>query len=156
MDKYSKILQDQGFKVTELDSKRPWGGFLRIDSSQIKQFNEIYFKGVKLPNQNLNLSPKILFIEPGKRFSWQVHDRRGELWRVLEGPIIVYLSEEDKLPENPRLFQVGEVIDVFKGLRHRIQALDNWGIVPEIWIHTEPDNPSDEEDIRRIQDDFGR
>jgi mannose-6-phosphate isomerase len=31
-----------------------------------------------------------------------------------------------------------------------------WGIIAEIWRHTDAENPSDEEDIVRVQDDFGR
>jgi len=42
------------------------------------------------------------------------------------------------------------------GTRHRLVGLDDWGIVAEIWIHSDPDKPSNEYDIRRISDDFGR
>ena len=40
--------------------------------------------------------------------------------------------------------------------RHRLIGLDGWGIVAEIWRHTDAENPSDEDDIVRVQDDFGR
>jgi hypothetical protein len=40
--------------------------------------------------------------------------------------------------------------------RHRLIGLDSWAIVAEIWQHTDIENPSNEEDIVRIQDDFGR
>ena len=43
-----------------------------------------------------------------------------------------------------------------KGERHRLIGLEGWGIVAEIWQHTDPENPSDEDDIVRLQDDFGR
>ena len=39
---------------------------------------------------------------------------------------------------------------------HRLVGLSNWGIIAEIWQHTDPEKPSDEEDIVRVQDDFGR
>jgi hypothetical protein len=29
-------------------------------------------------------------------------------------------------------------------------------LVAEIWQHTDPDHPSNEDDIVRVQDDFGR
>jgi hypothetical protein len=48
------------------------------------------------------------------------------------------------------------VITLKKGERHRLIGLSGWGKVAEIWQHTEPDNPSDEDDIIRLQDDFGR
>jgi len=35
------------------------------------------------------------------------------------------------------------------------EGIDGWGVVAEIWQHT-ASNPSDEEDIERLQDDFGR
>ncbi len=35
-------------------------------------------------------------------------------------------------------------------------GLDTFGIVAEIWQHTDPTNPSEEDDIVRLQDDFGR
>lgn len=42
------------------------------------------------------------------------------------------------------------------GMRHRLVGLDNWGVVTEIWQHTDVEHPSDESDIVRLQDDFGR
>jgi hypothetical protein len=43
-----------------------------------------------------------------------------------------------------------------QGERHRLIGLAGWGIVAEIWQHTDASNPSDEDDIVRVQDDFGR
>ena len=40
--------------------------------------------------------------------------------------------------------------------RHRLIGLDDYSVVAEIWQHTDPNNPSDEDDIIRVQDDFGR
>jgi hypothetical protein len=34
--------------------------------------------------------------------------------------------------------------------------MDNWGVVAEIWQHTDPAVPSDEDDIIRVQDDYNR
>jgi len=50
----------------------------------------------------------------------------------------------------------GDVIRLEKGERHRLVGLDGWGVLAEIWQHTDADNPSDEDDIVRVQDDFGR
>ena len=52
--------------------------------------------------------------------------------------------------------QTGEVIRLEKGQRHRLVGLDGWGMIAEIWQHTDPAKPSDENDIVRVQDDFGR
>ena len=50
----------------------------------------------------------------------------------------------------------GDIIRLKQGERHRLMGLDNWGIVAEIWQHIDVDNPSNEDDIVRVQDDFGR
>ncbi len=36
------------------------------------------------------------------------------------------------------------------------RSFEDWAVVAEIWQHTEKDNPSDEKDIVRINDDYGR
>ena len=44
-------------------------------------------------------------------------------------------------------------------LRHagvRLIGLEEWGMVAEIWQHTDDAHPSAEDDIVRVQDDFGR
>ena len=43
-----------------------------------------------------------------------------------------------------------------QGERHRLIGMNGWGVVAEIWQHTDPASPSDEDDIVRLQDDFGR
>jgi hypothetical protein len=35
-------------------------------------------------------------------------------------------------------------------------GLEGWGVVAEFWQHTDPDYPSDEDDIVRVQDDYSR
>jgi len=149
-------LAKQGFQVIAKDFERPWGGFFVIDEGQIKQFAETYFPHLadSLP-ENQKLSPKILVVGPQKRLSWQYHFRRAEVWRVVDGPIAVAQSDTDEQSE-PKTFQNGEFITLKQGERHRLIGLDNWGIVAEIWQHTDPENPSDESDIVRVQDDFKR
>ena len=49
----------------------------------------------------------------------------------------------------------GDQIKLEQGMRHRLVGLENYGVVAEIWQHTDS-VPSDEYDIIRIQDDFGR
>ena len=34
--------------------------------------------------------------------------------------------------------------------------MDEYAVVAEIWIHTDKDSPSEENDIVRVQDDFDR
>ena len=50
----------------------------------------------------------------------------------------------------------GEVIYFDNKERHRLVGLNKIGVVAEIWIHTDLNNPSDENDIVRISDDYKR
>ncbi|MDX2305202.1 MAG: phosphoheptose isomerase [Microscillaceae bacterium] len=149
-------LEKQGFTVVAQDFERPWGGFFVIDEGQIKQFAETYFPHLagSLP-ENQKLSPKILVVAPQKRLSWQYHFRRAEVWRVVDGPVAVAQSDTDE-EQTPLTYQNGEFITLRQGERHRLIGLSNWGVVAEIWQHTDPENPSDESDIVRVQDDFQR
>jgi mannose-6-phosphate isomerase len=52
--------------------------------------------------------------------------------------------------------EIGQVINLKCGERHRLVGTNGFGIVAEIWQHTDKNNPSDEDDIVRVQDDFGR
>lgn len=152
----SRELTRQEFTIIN-DETRPWGGFFVIDENQAKMFLEKYFatlnqKEVLADNK---LSPKILIVEAGKRLSWQYHHRRAELWKVIGGSAGVIRSENDE--ENPiEVFSTGDIIELKKGERHRLVGLSGWGIIAEIWQHTDKNQPSDENDIIRINDDFGR
>ena len=151
-----QILKEQGFEIIEEDLRRPWGGYFKISDSQIEKFIREYFSDAKIPNTHFNLSPKFMFWAPGGRLSWQVHDKRLELWKVVKGPAGVFLSETDQQPNQPEIFQQGDTISMKQGTRHRSSGLPNWAIIAEIWVHTNPDELSDEADIRRISDDYGR
>jgi hypothetical protein len=52
--------------------------------------------------------------------------------------------------------KIGEIIRLKQGQRHRLVGLNGWGMIAEIWQHTDASQPSDEDDIVRVQDDFGR
>ncbi|MFN8265241.1 MAG: hypothetical protein U0T11_04190 [Chitinophagaceae bacterium] len=156
-----KRIQDQiteeGFRIQSFDFDRPWGGFFVIDENQSDLFIETYFPTYKKEELMLGnkLSPKILVVAPDKRLSWQYHNRRAEIWRVVEGEVGVVVSDTDEENEL-NLFEPGEVIVLAMGERHRLVGLSDWGVIAEIWQHTDPENPSDESDIIRLQDDFGR
>jgi hypothetical protein len=53
-------------------------------------------------------------------------------------------------------YEPGALIVLKQGERHRLVGLDGWGVIAEIWQHTDASQPSDEDDIVRVQDDFGR
>jgi len=87
--------------------------------------------------------------------SWQYHHRRAEIWQVVEGTVGIKRSNTD---EEGELGEYGpkDQVKLQQGERHRLIGLAGWGIVAEIWQHTDASNPSDEDDIVRVQDDFGR
>lgn len=151
-------LEEKDLKISGEDFERPWGGFFRIADDNIEKFLSLYFSDVRMPFDisKLTVSPKILVVAPGKKLSWQVHERRSELWRVVRGPVGVYTSDTDIQPEKMDVCQEHELIELKLGTRHRLVGMDIWGVIAEIWVHSIPDNPSDENDIRRISDDFGR
>lgn len=155
-DKISNRLAEQGLRVTSVDFERPWGGFFVLDEGQINDFARLYFPHLtgKLP-ENQKLSPKILVVGPSKRLSWQYHFRRAEVWRVVDGPVGVAKNDTDE-ETRPQVYVQGEVITLRQGERHRLVGLGDWGVVAEIWQHTEPSAPSDESDIVRLQDDYAR
>ncbi|AMM52573.1 phosphoheptose isomerase [Rufibacter sp. DG15C] len=147
----------QGFAIANQDQTRPWGGFFVIEESQAQQFANTYFDGISVEDLKISgkLSPKILVVAPHKRLSWQYHHRRAEIWQVIQGTVGVVTSATDAEGELQKL-TAGDKITLQQGERHRLVGLEDWGILAEIWQHTDAANPSNEEDIVRVQDDFGR
>lgn len=150
-------LQQQGFRIAQQDQTRPWGGFFVIDETQAQQFADTYFNGLSVDQLRISgkLSPKVLLVAPQQRLSWQYHHRRAEIWQVVQGPVGVATSDTDEQGE-VKSYQVGERVILRQGERHRLVGLHNWGVLAEIWQHTDARQPSDEDDIVRVQDDFGR
>lgn len=156
-DRVGSMLQTQGFNIAAKDDTRPWGGFFVIDETQAQDFANQYFDGIDVDNLRIGgkLSPKILIVAPEARLSWQYHHRRAEIWQVVEGMVGIKRSNTD---EEGELKEYGpkDQVKLQQGERHRLIGLADWGIVAEIWQHTDASNPSDEDDIVRVQDDFGR
>ena len=156
-NKISEKLKFKNLKIVDKDIDRPWGGFFVIDEENSQVFANIYFDGLKIDKIKVSgkLSPKILIIAPNKRLSWQYHHRRSEIWKVVSGEIKVVTSHDD-IERKEEYLKEGNEISLSQGKRHRITGTDNYAVVAEIWIHTDKDNPSDEDDIVRVQDDYGR
>ena len=151
------ILSSKKLNVIDKDTDRPWGGFFVISEDNTQEFSNIYFNGLNTEKIKVSgkLSPKILIIAPNKRLSWQYHHRRSEIWKVVNGQIKVVTSHDD-VERKEKILKKGDEISLYKGERHRIIGLEDYAVVAEIWIHTDKDNPSDENDIVRVQDDFDR
>lgn len=149
-------LINMGFRIVSNDLARPWGGFLVIDDSQTAWFLETFFQDLETDfGKNQKLSPKILMVSPQKRLSWQYHLRRSEVWKLVAGEAGVIRSSTDQ-PNPIQILEKGKTIILANQERHRLVGLNGVGIVAEIWQHTDPQNPSDEQDIIRLADDFGR
>jgi mannose-6-phosphate isomerase len=152
-----KVIESFGFSVISFDFDRPWGGFLVIDETQAQEFSNKFFKGLDVNTLKIGgkLSPKILIVKPAARLSWQYHNRRAEIWQVYKGSAGIIRSDSD-VENEMKVFNEGDQIVLQQGERHRLIGLDDYSIVAEIWQHTNKNNPSDEDDIIRVQDDFGR
>lgn len=152
-----KQLLSEGFTFERTDFNRPWGGFFVINETHVAAFVERYFSGSDFNNLvgGRKVSPKILVVAPGKRLSWQYHHRRSEVWRVAGGEVGIVRSFTDEQREVVHL-RAGEQVVLRTGERHRLVGLNGYGFVAEIWQHINPDHPSDEDDIVRLQDDFNR
>ena len=152
-----EILSSKKLNVIDKDTERPWGGFFVISEDNAQEFSNIYFNGLNTEELKISgkLSPKILIIAPNKRLSWQYHHRRSEIWKVVKGEIKVVTSHDDVVRKE-QILKEGDEIRLSRGERHRIIGLEEYAVVAEIWIHTDKDNLSDENDIVRVQDDFER
>lgn len=108
--------------------QRPWGGFEVLSDAADHKV-------------------KRLTVEPGKRLSYQRHAHRAEHWFVVAGDGVVTLDGQ-ALP-----VRAGTAVDVGTRAAHRIE---NTGSVPLVFIEVQHGTSFEEDDIERLEDDFGR
>jgi mannose-6-phosphate isomerase len=108
--------------------RRPWGEYWVLEDAE----------GWKV---------KRIDVLPGKRLSYQKHARRAEHWMIVRGTARVTLDGEE-LDRGP-----GEVVDVPVGTAHRIE---NRGREVLTFIEIQRGDYFGEDDIVRLEDDFGR
>ena len=89
---------------------------------------------------------KRLYIKPNEKISLQYHNHRNEHWVVVFGCGVVELGDLTKE------VQVGDYIFVPSNSRHRVSGGNDGIMIIEIQLG----KICDEEDIVRIQDDYGR
>ena len=65
-------------------------------------------------------------------------------------------TSDDDVERYNRELGMGEIVRLRQGERHRLIGLETFGVISEIWQHTDAQHPSDESDIVRVQDDFAR
>lgn len=90
---------------------------------------------------------KRITVEPGNRLSYQKHFKRAEHWVVVEGEGIVILDGKKKS------LKKGESIDIPREAAHRI---GNAGEKPLVFIEIQYGDYFGEDDIVRLEDDYGR
>ena len=90
---------------------------------------------------------KRLVVHPGKRLSYQTHARRAEHWFVVSGTATVTLDGEDVQVE------AGQAVDIGLGAAHRVANQTGDDLV---FIEVQIGDYFGEDDIVRLEDDFGR
>ena len=108
--------------------RRPWGTFTVLDEGD-------------------TFKVKRIEVLPGKRLSYQKHAQRAEHWVVVEGTARVTLDDRDIIVEK------GGAIDIPIGSAHRVE---NPGDDLLVFIEVQRGSYFGEDDIIRLQDDFGR
>jgi mannose-6-phosphate isomerase len=124
-------IQSFGVSYTDLSprfDRRPWGTFTVLDEA---------------PTYKV----KRLEVLPGKRLSYQKHAKRSEHWMAVSGSARVTLDGREII------LSEGETVDVPAGVAHRIE---NVGETLLVFIEIQTGTYFGEDDIVRLQDDFGR
>ena len=115
--------------TTANSEERPWGSYTVLDEGE-------------------NYKVKRIEVSPEMRLSYQRHSRRSEHWYVVCGTAKVTLNGEEKL-----VFP-GEAIDIRAHDAHRVENPDR--SEPLVFIETQTGDYFGEDDIERLDDDFGR
>ena len=108
---------------------RPWGKFTILDEGNAYKVKRIE-------------------VFPGKRLSYQKHARRSEHWFIVAGTARVTLDSEIVVVTS------GGSIDIAVGTAHRVENPDE--TAPLVFIETQTGDYFGEDDIVRLEDDFGR
>jgi len=107
---------------------RPWGNYTVIHDR---------------PNHKV----KTITVEPMRRLSYQTHEKRSEYWVIVSGTGTVTLDGITSLAVG------GDAFIIEQGIAHRIE---NPGTEPLVFIEVQLGVYFGEDDIVRIEDDFGR
>ena len=107
---------------------RPWGGYIVLIDDE-------------------NYKVKKLIINPKKRFSLQYHHKRTETWTIVKGKLEITIGEKKGI------YSYGQTVSVPVGTLYRIE---NIGDEPAEIIEVQTGTYFGEDDIVRLEDDFGR
>ena len=115
-------------KKQKTEDRRPWGCYKIISETPHYKIKEVT-------------------VFPGKRMSLQRHRHRAEHWYILSGKALVNLNNE----EFP--LKSGQSIDIPQGATHRMANPESEDL---IYIELQTGDYFGEDDIERLEDDFGR
>jgi len=90
---------------------------------------------------------KCIWVNPGKRLSYQRHKFRAEHWFIVAG------SAQVTVDDSVRKMGPGESVQFGIGVLHRIE---NIGTDEVIFVEVQTGTYFGEDDIERVEDDFGR
>jgi len=90
---------------------------------------------------------KRIRVNPGHRLSYQKHFKRREHWMIVQGRALVVLDGKEIH------LKTGEAVDIPQGSAHRI---GNPADVPLVFIEIQQGEYFGEDDIIRLEDDYGR
>jgi mannose-6-phosphate isomerase len=110
------------------ESTRPWGRYEILQESGSHKV-------------------KCIWVLPGKRLSYQRHEKRAEHWFIVAGTAVVTINGNEKT------MSAGGTIDIGIGDLHRIANIGGDDLV---FIEVQTGSYFGEDDIERIEDDFGR
>ncbi len=112
----------------QITEHRPWGNFTVLADEKDHKVKRIT-------------------VNSGARLSLQRHKRRQEHWLVVSGTAHVTI-DKDIMEIGP-----GEAVDIPKETIHRVE---NRGKVPLVFIEIQLGDYFGEDDIERLEDDYGR
>jgi mannose-6-phosphate isomerase len=121
-------MQENDSDTSPRFDRRPWGTFTVLDEGN-------------------NFKVKRIEVLPGKRLSYQKHSQRAEHWVVVQGTAKVTLDDRQSMLAS------GAAIDIAIGSAHRVE---NPGVDTLVFIEVQRGSYLGEDDIVRLQDDFGR
>ena len=90
---------------------------------------------------------KCIWVYPGKRLSYQRHQRRSEHWFIVAG------HGEVTIDGKTQAVKPGDTVEFGIGVLHRIS---NTGLENIVFVEVQTGSYFGEDDIERIEDDFGR
>lgn len=108
--------------------ERPWGNYQVLEDAATHKV-------------------KRLTVDPGHRLSYQRHQKRAEHWYVVQGEATVTLEGTD------HVVGAGHAIDIPRGSAHRVTNATD---VPLVFIEVQVGDYFGEDDIERLEDDYGR